>query len=70
MSGSLATVSGVPNRITYNKGVGLGGLFKSMKRGQHDYRTAKDIVSLLSITQRHNKKNDVKYKSGIVVGTS
>ena len=63
LGGSLATASGVQKRITYNKGVGLGGLFRSMKRGQHDYRTAKDIVSLLSMTQRHNKKNDVKYKT-------
>ena len=34
-----------------------------MKRGQHDYRTAKNIDSLLSMTQRHNKKNDDKYKT-------
>jgi hypothetical protein len=62
LGGSLATASGVQKRITYNKGVGIGGLFQKMKKEQHDYRTAKDIVSVLSLTQRHNKKNDVKYK--------
>ena len=32
LGGSLATASGVQKRITYNKGVGLGGLFCKMKR--------------------------------------
>ena len=63
LGGSLATASGVQKRITYNKGVGLSGLFRAMKRGQHDYRPMKDVVSILSMTQRHNKKNDVKYKT-------
>lgn len=42
---------------TYNKGVGVGDLFKSVKSNQTDIRTQNDIVSLGSITQKHKTNN-------------
>ena len=42
---------------TYDKGVGIGDLFKTVKSNQTDIRTPSDIVSLGSITQRHPTNN-------------
>lgn len=53
---------------TYNKGAGLGDLFKTNKSNQTDYRTQNDIVSLASLTQKgKNKtvKTDNKFQNPI-----
>jgi hypothetical protein len=57
LGGSLAEASGIKNRVTFNKGVGLGGIGKQIRRGQTDYRTKGDWVSLLSKTQKYDNKS-------------
>ena len=58
LGGALAEKSGLSNIITYNRGIGLNGLGKTVQRGTH-YRTGKDPISLLSRTQKytHSSKN-------------
>ena len=54
LGGSLAEKSGASGNIyTYNKGTGLGDLFKTIPKNQYDVRTTNDIVSLGSLTQSH-----------------
>ena len=49
-----AEVSGASGNIfTYNKGTGIGDLFKTIPKNQFDTRTTNDIVSLGSLTQSH-----------------
>jgi hypothetical protein len=57
LGGSLATESGINERVTYNKGVGIGGIGKQMRRGQTDYRNDGDVVSVLSKFSKYKKKN-------------
>ena len=52
LGGALAEKSGVKNVITYNRGIGLNGLGKTVQQGTH-YRTGKDVISLLSKTQKY-----------------
>lgn len=57
LGGSLAEASGARgNIITYNKGVGIAGIGKSVPKNQTDIRTPSDIVSALSLAQKHNGK--------------
>ena len=59
LGGALATESGVNERVTYNKAVGLGGIGKQMRRGQKDYRNKNDIISLGSQFSKYkNKKGE------------
>jgi len=53
LGGTLAEHSGNKRDkiITVDKGVGIGGLFKNIKRNQTDIRSANDPVSLLALTQ-------------------
>ena len=44
--------------MTYNKATGLQDVAKAINPNQTDYRSAKDIVSLLSTTQR--RANNLK----------
>ena len=54
LGGALAEFSNpTGHTITYNKGVGLGGIGKIIPSNQQDIRTAHDIVSALSGTQTH-----------------
>ena len=55
LGGAVATESGADTRITYNRGVGLGHVGPKTKKGQVDYRTSGDAVSLLSKTTRYEK---------------
>jgi hypothetical protein len=55
LGGGLAASSGIQKRITYNKAVGLSDLWKPVSKGQLDYRTKKDPVSILSYFQRYAK---------------
>lgn len=48
------------NITTFNKGVGIKGLFKKIPDYQTDIRTSKDLVSALSLTQRGGKRRTVK----------
>jgi len=52
--------------ITNNKGVGLFGIGKKIKKGQTDIRTSNDIVSLLSNTQTGGKKITIKKTKQII----
>jgi len=59
LGGSLATESGLKERVTYNKGVGIGGIGKQMRRGQTDYRNDGDAASILSKYLKYkNKKGE------------
>ena len=59
LGGALATDSGVEERVTYNKAVGIGGVGKQMRRGQTDYRNKGDLVSALSSFSNYkNKKGE------------
>jgi len=54
LGGTLAEKSGAKGNIyTYNKGTGIGDLFKTIPKNQYDVRTTNDIVSLGSLTQSH-----------------
>lgn len=57
LGGSLATESGINERVTYNKGVGIGGIGKQMRRGQTDYRNDGDAVSVLSKFSKYKNKS-------------
>lgn len=58
LGGSLAEASGATGSIyTHNKGVGIGGLFKSIPRNQVDYRNTNDVISLGALTQDHSHNN-------------
>ena len=55
LGGSLAEASGAKGQIiTYNKGVGVAGIGKSVPSNQTDIRAKADIVSALALTQKHN----------------
>ena len=54
LGGRLAEASGAKGEIiTYNKGVGYGDIGKTIPKNQTDIRTKSDIVSVLSLTQKH-----------------
>ena len=57
LGGALATESGVDERVTYNKAVGIGGIGKQMRRGQTDYRNKGDLVSVLSNFSKYKNKS-------------
>jgi hypothetical protein len=60
LGGSLAEASGASGKITtYNKGVGIAGIGKSIPKNQTDIRAKSDVVSALALTQ--------KYKNGDLV---
>jgi hypothetical protein len=54
LGGGLAASSGIKNRITYNKAVGLSDIVKPISSGEIDYRTKKDPVSVMSGFQRYS----------------
>lgn len=56
LGGALATESGLNERVTYNKAVGVGGIGKQMQRGQIDYRNKGDVVSVLSKFSKYKNK--------------
>lgn len=57
LGGALATESGVKERVTYNKAVGVGGIGKQMRRGQIDYRHKNDLASALSDFSKYKNKS-------------
>lgn len=65
LAGSLAEKSGAHGTITtYNKGVGLFDIGKTIPKNQTDYRTVNDPVSLLSLTQNYKYNNLIQNDSG------
>ena len=58
LGGALAENSASSNAKvrTFNKGVGLGDIGKSIGSNQRDFRTSGDLVSALASTQNHNNK--------------
>ena len=63
LGGTVSEKSGASGNIyTYNKGVGLGDLFKTIPKNQYDVRTTNDIISLGSLTQSHpfNNFNEIE----------
>jgi len=55
LSGAIAEKSGASGKIyTYNKGVGIGDIGKTIPKNQTDIRTKADLVSALSLTQKYN----------------
>lgn len=57
LGGSLSEYSNPRGKIiTVDKGVGLGGLGKHIGKNQTDIRSVGDIVSLGTLTQKHDNK--------------
>ena len=55
LGGSLAEQSGAKGKIiTFNKGVGIAGIGKTIPNNQTDIRSMNDIVSGLALTQKYN----------------
>jgi hypothetical protein len=55
LGGALAEKSGASGKITtFNKGVGIGDIGKTIPKNQTDVRTKADLVSALSLTQKYN----------------
>ena len=66
LGGSLAEQSGAKGKIiTFNKGVGIAGIGKSIPKNQTDIRTTNDIVSGLALTQKYNDGKLVNLKTPI-----
>lgn len=55
LGGALAEKSGAKGNITtFNKGVGIADIGRSIPKNQTDIRTKADLVSALSLTQKYN----------------
>jgi len=65
LAGAIAEASGAKGNITtFNKGVGYADIGKSIPKNQTDIRTAADVVSALSLTQKYNG-NQETIKGGL-----
>jgi hypothetical protein len=61
LSGELITNANTSGKITtFNKGSGLGSIGRTINPNQTDIRTGRDIISLLSQTERGGKKIEIK----------
>lgn len=66
LGGKIAEESGAKGSIiTYNKGAGLGDIGKTIPKNQTDIRTNTDIVSALSLTQKHKNNDFINLNSGL-----
>ena len=64
LGGSLSQESNKKGQvITYNKGVGLSSIGKTIPKRQLDYRTNQDLVSGLSILEKKPHKNVTTFKT-------
>jgi len=67
LGGKIAEESGAKgNIVTYNKGAGLGDIGKTIPKNQTDIRTKSDIVSALSLTQKHNNGDLINLNTSIL----
>lgn len=59
LGGTLSEfVKGKDDRVfTYNKGVGVGDIGKTVSKNQTDYRNENDAISILSKTQKYKHEN-------------
>ena len=65
LGGSLAEKSDANGKIlTYNKGAGILDIGRSIPKNQTDYRNKNDVVSLLSLTQNHDKGKLKEHDTG------
>jgi hypothetical protein len=63
LGGKLIEDTSAAKKITYNKAVGVGDLFKKLPSNQLDVRSQGDIISLPSYTQSGGKRELVKNKN-------
>ena len=54
------------NIVTYNKGVGLGDIGRTIPKNQTDIRAKSDIVSALALTQKHKNGDLINLKTPIL----
>ena len=55
LGGFLSENSGAKGNITtFNKGVGIGDIGRTIPKNQTDIRTRNDVVSALALTQKHD----------------
>ena len=65
LGGSLAEKSDANGKIlTYNTGAGILDIGRSIPKNQTDYRNKNDVVSLLSLTQNHDKGKLKEHDTG------
>ena len=61
LSGALISNANTTGKITtFNKGTGIGDLYKKIPKNQTDIRTSGDLVSALSTTQKGKNKITLK----------
>lgn len=61
LGGALAEHSEAPYIFTYNKGVGFFSILKLIPKNQVDFRVRGDLVSFLSLFQRHRHHNLIQF---------
>jgi hypothetical protein len=67
LGGTLAEKSGAKGNITtYNKGVGLGDIGRTIPKNQTDIRAKSDVVSGLALTQKHKNGDLINLKTPIL----
>jgi hypothetical protein len=67
LGGTLADKSGASgNIITYNKGVGIGDIGRTIPKNQTDIRTKGDVVSALALTQKHKNGDLINLNTSIL----
>ena len=68
--GSALAIHSNPTGVnyTYNRGIGLGDIGKTVPKRTHEYRNSRDIVSGLSFLQKkpHNNVTTFKTQTGIL----
>jgi hypothetical protein len=71
LAGALVSGADTKGHITtFNKGTGLGTIGKAINPNQTDIRTGRDIISLLSQTERGGKKIEIQGSSNPLVAHS
>lgn len=71
LGGALVSNADTKGKITtFNKGAGLGTIGKTINPNQTDIRTGKDIVSLLSQTERGGNKQEIQGSSNPLIAHS
>jgi len=67
LGGTISEKSGASgNIITYNKGVGLGDIGRTIPKNQTDIRAKSDVVSGLALTQKHKNGDLINLKTPIL----
>lgn len=61
LGGTLAEFSQAPYIFTYNKGVGFFSMFNTIPKNQVDFRVRGDLISFLTLFQRHHHHNLIQF---------